>query len=245
MIRLNQTIRSVAILGVALLFFFGVNSLYAQVVPQFKTIVVNGGVTGRCQVQIKYQRIANDSGNAAFQKINRANRMEIINERAATTTDDIAVQDITAEMLDFYFDGMYSLPYFTAAQTARTIRGGKYVVFSTYTEMYMGGAHGVNTDSTTIYNLSTGNKLDISYLMTGSWGSGVRRLIYNRCRQQLGSLFEIASPHDMPDPSSYELTDRGVVFIYFPYEVAPYAEGNVRVEFSDQEIINTGAPIRW
>lgn len=245
MIRLNQTIRSVAILGVALLFFFGVNSLYAQVVPQFKTIVVNGGVTGRCQVQIKYQRIANDSGNVAFQKINRANRMEIINERAATTTDDIAVQDITAEMLDFYFDGMYSLPYFTAAQTARTIRGGKYVVFSTYTEMYMGGAHGVNADQRTTYSLSTGNKLDMSYLMTGGWGSAVRRQLYNRCRQQLGASFEIASFYDMPDPSSYELTERGVVFIYFPYEIAPYAEGNIRVELTDAELRQLGVPIRW
>lgn len=244
---LNSLSRNVATMVVALLFFVGANLANAQnyVVPQFKTVTVNGGVTGKCSVQIKYQRIANDSNNAAFQKINRANRVDVINQRAATTSDDIAVQDITAEMLDFYFDGMYSLPYFTAAQTAHTIRGGKYVVFSTYTEMYMGGAHGVNADQRTTYSLSTGNKLDMSYLMTGGWGSAVRRQLYNRCRQQLGASFEIASFYDMPDPSSYELTERGVVFIYFPYEIAPYAEGNIRVELTDAELRQLGVPIRW
>jgi hypothetical protein len=49
----------------------------------------------------------------------------------------------------------------------------------------------------------------------------------------------------MPDPSSYELTERGVVFIYFPYEIAPYVEGNIRVELTDAELRNLGAPIRW
>ena len=245
MISLNRTLRSVATLGVVMLFFFGANLSYAQSTPQFKTIVVNGGVTGRCSVQIKYQRIANDSGNVAFQRINRANRMDVINDKAGSYSDDIAVQDITAEMLEFYYEGMFALPYYTAEQSVRMVRGGKYAVFSTYVEMYMGGAHGINADHRTTYNLSTGNKLDMSYLMTGGWGSAVRRQLYNRCRQQLGASFEIASFYDMPDPSSYELTERGVVFIYFPYEIAPYVEGNIRVELTDAELRNLGVPIRW
>ena len=245
MTSLKRALRSVTTAGVALLFFFGASLSHAQTTPQFRSVTVNGGVTGRCSVQIVYQRIANDSGNVAFQKINRANRMEVINDRAGSTTDDIAVQDITAEMLEFYYEGMFALPYYTAEQSVRVVRGGKYAVFSTYVEMYMGGAHGINADQRTTYSLSTGNKLDMSYLMTGGWGSAVRRQLYNRCRQQLGASFEIASFYDMPDPSSYELTERGVVFIYFPYEIAPYVEGNIRVELTDAELRNLGAPIRW
>ena len=92
---LNSLSRNVATMVVALLFFVGANLANAQnyVAPQFKTVTVNGGVTGKCSVQIKYQRIANDSNNAAFQKINRANRVDVINQRAATTSDDIAVQE--------------------------------------------------------------------------------------------------------------------------------------------------------
>ena len=97
----NKAIRSVAVVGVTLLFLLGTGLAYAQSMPQFKTVIVNGGVTGRCSVRVEYQYITNDSDNAAFRKINRANRIEVINYRAATTTDDVAVQDITAEMLDY------------------------------------------------------------------------------------------------------------------------------------------------
>lgn len=241
----NKAIRSVAVVGVTLLFLFGTGLAYAQSMPQFKTVIVNGGVTGRCSVRVEYQYITNDSDNAAFRKINRANRIEVINQRAATTTDDVAVQDITAEMLDYYYDGMFALPYYSASQSARTVRGGRYVVFSTQVEMFMGGAHGFNTDDRSIYNLSTGNSVELSYLLTSGWGSAVKRYIYNRCSQQLGEWFEISSPFDMPEPSAYELTDYGVAFIFFPYEIAPYAVGNVRIELTDQEIRNLGAPIRW
>ena len=50
--------------------------------PQFESVTVNGGVTGRCTVTIEYQRITNDTGNAVFQKINSANRVAIINDKA-------------------------------------------------------------------------------------------------------------------------------------------------------------------
>ena len=245
MTNLNRALRSVATVGAALLFFFGASIAYAQTAPQFKSVKVNGGVTGRCSVEIQYMRIANDSGNAAFQKINRANRMAVINKRAATTSDDIAIQDITAEILDAYYEGMYQIPYHNVTQSARTVRGGKYVVFSTHIEAYYGGAHGMNTDSSDAYNLSTGDRLDLSYLAAGAHGLTIRRVLYNRCRQQFGYNFMVSSFSEMPAPSSYELTDRGVTFIYFPYEVAPYAAGNVRIELTDAELRQLGVTVKW
>ena len=245
MISLNRALRSVIVLGVALLFFCGASFTYAQTMPQFESVTVNGGVTGRCTVTIEYQRITNDAGNAVFQKINRANRIDVINDKAANYSDDIAIQDITAEMLDYYYDEMFQLPYYTASQTVRTIRGGKYVSFSTYVEMYMGGAHGINTESSVAYNLSTGDRLDLSYLAAGAHGLTIRRVLYNRCRQQFGDYFMVSSFSEMPAPSSYELTNRGVTFIYFPYEVASYSEGNVRIELSDAELQHLGVPVRW
>lgn len=244
---LNSLSRNVATMVVALLFFVGANLANAQnyVAPQFKTVTVNGGVTGKCSVQIKYQRIANDSNNAAFQKINRANRVDVINQRAATTSDDIAVQDITAEMLDYYVEGLFGEPYHNVSQTATTIRGGRYVQFSTYVETYFGGAHPMIADMCSIYNLSTGNLLDLSYMMTGSYGSTLKRYLYNYLRQELGTFFQVSSLSEMPDPSSCELTEQGIIFIYFPYEVAPFAAGNVRAELTDQQIRNMGIPVRW
>ena len=245
MTNLTRALRSVATVGAALLFFFGASIAYAQTAPQFKSVKVNGGVTGRCSVEIQYMRIANDSGNAAFQKINRANRMAVINKRAATTSDDIAIQDIAAEILEAYYEGMYQIPYHNVTQSARTVRGGKYVVFSTYIEAYYGGAHGMNTESSDAYNLSTGDRLDLSYLAAGAHGLTIRRVLYNRCRQQFGYNFLVSSFSEMPAPSSYELTDRGVTFIYFPYEVAPYAAGNVRIELTDAELRQLGVTVKW
>ena len=245
MTSLNRALLSVATVGAALLFFFGASIAYAQTAPQFKSVKVNGGVTGRCSVEIQYMRIANDSGNAAFQKINRANRMAVINKRAATTSDDIAIQDIAAEILEAYYEGMYQIPYHNVTQSARTVRGGKYVVFSTYIEAYYGGAHGMNTESSDAYNLSTGDRLDLSYLAAGAHGLTIRRVLYNRCRQQFGYNFLVSSFSEMPAPSSYELTDRGVTFIYFPYEVAPYAAGNVRIELTDAELRQLGVTVKW
>ncbi|MBO5830543.1 MAG: hypothetical protein J6R01_02930 [Alistipes sp.] len=243
---LIRTICSVATMAVAFLFFFGACPSNAQnYAPQMETIVVNGGVTGYCSVRIEYQRIANATGNAAFEKINLANRIDVINERAAETSDDIAIQDITAEMLDFYYEDMYNLPFYDASQTAKIVRGGKYVVFSTHTEVYMGGAHGMYADSHSVYNLSTGDKFDMGYLMYGDWGSRIKQHLYDRCCQQLGDSFMVESLSDMPEPSSYELTDEGVVFVYFPYEISPFCNGNVRVEYSDEELMGLGTPLCW
>ena len=245
MTSLNRALRSVATVGAALLFFFGASIAYAQTAPQFKSVKVNGGVTGRCSVEIQYMRIANDSGNAAFQKINRANRMAVINKRAATTSDDVAIQDITAEILEAYYEGMYQIPYHKVTQSARTVRGGKYVVFSTHIESYYGGAHGVDADECHVYNLSTGNQLDVSCFTTGGCWYNLKRELYNRCRQRLGDQFEVESLSDMPEPSSFELTDRGVVFIYFPYEVSCYAIGTVRIELTDAELRQLGVTVKW
>ena len=43
----------------------------------------------------------------------------------------------------------------------------------------------------------------------------------------------------------FTLTESGVVFIYQPYEVAPYSEGIISVEISDEELAEVEAPLLW
>lgn len=246
MYNLNRYFRGTATAIAVLLFLLSANISYAQkFIPKFKTVVVNGGVTDRCSVVIKYQRIVNSSDSDAFKKINRANRIDVFNEKAATTSDDIAIQDITAEMLDHYYEGMMFTPYYEALQTAHTIRNGKYVVFKTEVWTYWGGAHGYGYDKYRTYNLITGNLLDMGYIVTGSWTANVKQQLYNRCREKMGDEFNIPSESNMPLPATIELTDRGVTFVFQPYEIAPFGMGIIRIEFTDAELSRMGVPIRW
>ena len=244
MANLSRYLRAIA--TVVLLSLLSTNIVHAQkFTPEFQTVEINSGIRDRCTVHIKYLRIVNKSNNSALTKINRANRIDAINEKAASSSDEIAVKGIATRMLDYYYDDMMNIPEYDASQTAHTVRNGKYVVFTTRIYEYMGGAHGYYCDKHSIYDLRTGDRLDLSYIATGSWEDNVKQQLHNRYRQKFGDQSSMDSYSNMPLPSTFELTDRGVAFVFQPYEIACYSMGIIRFEFTDAELTEMGVPIRW
>mgnify|MGYP003450229049 FL=1 len=41
------------------------------------------------------------------------------------------------------------------------------------------------------------------------------------------------------------ITESGLMLVYQPYDIAPYSEGILSVELSDEAIAATGAPLVW
>lgn len=243
----NTTFRRTKLLLVALSLFLASTTTFAQsfALPQLKRVVVSGGIDNRCKVKVQYQQIENIASSPILYDINRSNRIHVFSAKEAGALPDKNAISYTAKsLLDYYTPGMQNLPWCEVEQSARVVRG-KYLLFITTSTIYAGGAHPLYGVTHTIYDLAKGGQVIMPDLTEGYWWWTLRRNLYKRCHQQLDDLFAIHKLEDMPRPSTYELTDKGVVFVFEPYEVAPGVVGTVTVEFSDVELKQMGVPITW
>lgn len=215
------------------------------VYPTFKMVTVNGNANNKATTSFKYVRIANASSSNILTSIDRANRRDVFGNDVLSIGDQAAANKVAYEYTDAYYEGMWELPYQNLTQNVSVIRGGKYVQFISKISSYFGGAHGLYGENYECYNLYNGNKLNLDYLRTGSWASYIKRLLYNRCREQLGSEFMVSSYSEFSIAKAITLSEFGVVFVYQQYEISSGAMGVVTIELSDSEIANTGAPKRW
>lgn len=94
------------------------------------------------------------------------------------------------------------------------------------------------------FDLVSGALYDFSYLFEDAWSDAVRELVYNKLKEEYGVLL-IESAEELPVTRSVLITDTGLLFVYNPYAVACFAAGILSVEFSDEEIAATGAPLLW
>lgn len=121
----------------------------------------------------------------------------------------------------------------TAAET------DNYISYTAYSEMYLGGAHGMSAMTGTTFRKSDGRRFGAEMLRNTDT-EDFRKLI----KEGLMEYFSAADPTintdgqlktmlltdhgvdflPMPQSQPY-LTEDGVVFTYQPYEIAPYAAG--------------------
>ena len=123
-------------------------------------------------------------------------------------------------------------------------RDDRVVCYETYLEKYSGGVHGGCSLLYECFDLMSGALYDFSYLFEDAWSDAVRELVYNKLKEEYGVLL-IESAEELPVTRSVLITDTGLLFVYNPYAVACFAAGILSVEFSDEEIAATGAPLLW
>ena len=222
-----------------------------QVLPEFEPyhFVASDGET--YNVEITYQRIANMWDREVFAKIEWQNYSNSFEGYDAERDDDgfirmdldAMAQRIVAEYADYVSTDDVSRCSYTMDQTAFFLRDNTILCYETLVESYAGGAHGVQTLWYECFDLESGSLYDFRYLFDGECGDAVKELIYNRLCDEYTLFVEDAAA--LPMSSSATLTESGVVFIYQPYEVAPYSEGIISVEISDEELSEVGAPLLW
>jgi hypothetical protein len=121
-------------------------------------------------------------------------------------------------------------------QTATQVlyQAGDLLSLGFFNYTYSGGAHGMNTTMAASYDLRTGRRLryDDIFLPTAQaqlpalLAQAVRPLVGLKPNEPLNQTLFVTK---MPVTHNVFLTAGGVEFIYQPYDIAAYAQGEVRV----------------
>lgn len=126
-----------------------------------------------------------------------------------------------------------------ARSIAKTYETDKFVVYTSVTETYHGGAHGMHTATATTFRKADGRRFGHEMLI-GTDSEGFRTLIKEGLKQYFSEQAEdtisdevlkdilltdssidfLPLPQHAPQPSK-----DGMTFTYQPYEIAPYAAG--------------------
>lgn len=137
-------------------------------------------------------------------------------------------------------DGREDMPqYYIMRSILKTHETDKYITYTSSTETYYGGAHGMHTAYGTTFRKSDGRRLGYEMLINTD-RKEFRALIKDGLKQyftedgqatisdeELKDMLLTESSTDfIPLPQfAPELGEDGVVFTYQPYEIAPYAAG--------------------
>jgi hypothetical protein len=127
-----------------------------------------------------------------------------------------------------------TLNYEEQTSTQVLYQGGDLLSLGFFTYSYSGGAHGMNTTAGASYDLRTGRRLRYNDIfrpeaqaqLPALLASAVRPLVDLKPGEPLDKALFVKQ---MPVTRNVFLTAGGVEFIYQPYEIASYAQGEVRV----------------
>lgn len=104
---------------------------------------------------------------------------------------------------------------------------------------FTGGAHGMYTSTLHSFDLKQEKVLTLPDILTADSAS-LQKVVEAGFRKQYlparGSLKEILFENHLSLGQNWGLTDSGLVFLYNPYEVAPYVYGQIRVFISWKEV---------
>jgi hypothetical protein len=112
-------------------------------------------------------------------------------------------------------------------------------------EGYLGGAHGFKERSLMTFDNRTGARLGVSDVLGAGASSTLSKIVeaeFRRARsirsgqtlQDAG--FFILPGQEIPVGENFALTDKGMEIQYNPYEVAPYAMGETRVQIPREAV---------
>ncbi|QJX45717.1 DUF3298 domain-containing protein [Hymenobacter taeanensis] len=144
-----------------------------------------------------------------------------------------------------------TLNYETEADTYVLWNQGNLLSIGYFTFDYSGGAHGNYGTTVRSYDTRTGRALHYTDIFRPGSEMALERLLGQYAKPVLGlkpgqplsnSLFK----NTLPATHNVYLTSGGAVFVYAPYEVASYAQGEIRVfmPFSAlQPLLQPGLPV--
>lgn len=107
---------------------------------------------------------------------------------------------------------------------------------------YMGGAHGLYATRYTPVDLRTGKELTLDDILLPSGKAKLNGLLARRLRQQAGlkpgePLTEAGLFEDKIEANdNFFVTASGIGFNYTPYEIAPYAAGEIQIFLSFKDL---------
>lgn len=202
------------------------------------------------EVKINYQRITNTDKGEALALIDATNFRrtfsDVVYDQPELLDADAAARAIVEEMKEEISLIEGSANYISQIdQAVMLVRNERVLCVETAYYNYMGGVHGIEGIIYDCYDIATGQAYDFGYLVDGQWGSAMRAKIFEKLNAQYGDVLIDVSKDNIHIPESVLINDTGITLIYQPYEVAPYSEGHLSVEFTDEELQSIGVPLLW
>lgn len=105
-----------------------------------------------------------------------------------------------------------------------------YVTYIIYNTFYLGGAHPNTTIQTFTYK--NGKRIEINDLLNQKELEKVSSFIANKLLKHEGSLKDMVEEGTFPIYDNFKnfyYTEKGIVFIFEQYQVAPYSSGIIEV----------------
>jgi hypothetical protein len=129
-------------------------------------------------------------------------------------------------------------------------RSNKAVCIAFSESSYMGGAHPNRFTIYKLYHPATGRRLALSHLFDAEILKRLRQIAEQKFRKQQGmtdtstysfnGFWFTGNRFELTDNAA--ITDSGLVFLYNPYDIAPYSTGAIQLEVTFAEL-NTKNPI--
>ena len=109
----------------------------------------------------------------------------------------------------------------------------KIIVLGNYNYLYSGGAHGTYSNDGVAFSLTSGEQLsnEASTLLKDAGDTRLLSLVNARLSEEYGDSIE-----DNVALSKFKITSSGIEFYWGIYEIAPYAVGIVRINFTFAEL---------
>ncbi len=115
---------------------------------------------------------------------------------------------------------------------------GGYVSYITFAYSYTGGAHGNGAEYAIVMNRADGRIVAEDQFFAEGYETALAGLLSDHLAEALpdeesyGYLFV----KDIRPNGNFYLTEKGVVYIYSPYEIGPYSLGTIRVTVPWDEV---------
>lgn len=117
----------------------------------------------------------------------------------------------------------------------------KLLVWKSYVAGYRcAAAHGIHRTMFVNYRISDGKILSIPDIMKPGYESSLEDMLREKIKDENVDL--LVPVDSIGIPSVFQITTDGVRFVYGVYDIAPYAAGEVSVDFSGYEIEDLLAP---
>lgn len=152
------------------------------------------------------------------------------------------------EAIDSYGEDMDAaatwMSYEELAEGKVVFQEGNFLSYQFKVFSYMGGAHGNTTTANRVFDLNTQQVISLSNLFSADnlpeVGVLLRQTLatLNECEsvEQLAQAGIFFSANEIEPTDNFILDDKGLTWIYDPYEIAPYAYGSVTVSLSWKEL---------
>lgn len=151
--------------------------------------------------------------------------------------DNSDVMEDEGEEYDFMHNYEYDTKGYTVYESASRM---SYCVEQ---YMYLGGAHGVNTRLFTNFALPSGDILTQDDILQGNYREPMHLLMLRKIVEQDDDVALVKDieekgyyPQEIYPNDNFYFTDSTIVYVFNPYDIGPYAFGEIEIELSFDEL---------